>query len=244
MNEPLMEAASRLAALDDQNRRRMYLFIRNQGRPVSREEVAKELGLSRKLAAFHLDKLSDKGLLKFHYARPPGRSGPGAGRPAKVYEPSDARIEVSVPQRRYDLAGSLLVDAVQTQPAGREQAIRVARDAGTILGRRIRETKRLRPPGAERTLAVAKEVLQEYGYEPFEGPLQEMALRNCPFHSLSAYAPELICPMNHAFVEGVVRGLGNESVTVDLVRTPGQCCVRLHSRRDSEMRATRKQKPR
>lgn len=236
MDQTLIEAASRIAALDDENRRRMYMFIRHEGRPVSREDVAKELGLSRKLAAFHLDKLSEKGLLKFHYARPPGRSGPGAGRPAKVYEPSEVEIEVSIPERRYDLAGSLLADAVRTkQPgtSGHEQAIRVASEAGTTLGRDIREAKRLRPPGAERTLAVAREILEEYGYEPFEGPPQQVALRNCPFHALSAYAPELICPMNHAFVEGVVRGLGNESVVVDLIPTPGQCCVRLRSARGS-----------
>jgi predicted ArsR family transcriptional regulator len=234
MDKPLIEAATRVAALDDENRRRMYMFIRREGRPVSREEVAKELGLSRKLAAFHLDKLSEKGLLKFHYARPAGRSGPGAGRPAKFYEPSEVEIEVSIPERRYDLAGSLLADAVRIkQPgtSGYQQAIRVAREAGTSLGRDIRDARRLRPPGAERTLAVVREILEEYGYEPFEGPPQELTLRNCPFHALSAHAPDLICPMNHAFVEGVVRGLGNESVIVELVPARGQCCVRLRSRK-------------
>ncbi len=236
MDEPLIEAATRVAALDDENRRRMYMFIRREGRPVSREEVAKELGLSRKLAAFHLDKLSEKGLLKFHYARPAGRSGPGAGRPAKVYEPSKVEIEVSIPERRYDLAGSLLADAVRAkQPgtSGYEHAIRVASQAGISLGRDIRDARRLRPPGAERTLAVVREILEEYGYEPFEGPPQELALRNCPFHALSAHAPDLICPMNHAFVAGVVRGLGNESVIVELVPAPGQCCVRLRSPKSS-----------
>ncbi len=212
------------------------MFIRREGRPVSREEVAKELGLSRKLAAFHLDKLSEKGLLKFHYARPAGRSGPGAGRPAKVYEPSEVEIEVSIPERRYDLAGTLLADAVRIkQPgtSGYEHAIRVASEAGISLGRDTRDARRLRPPGAERTLAVVREILEEYGYEPFEGPPQELALRNCPFHALSAYAPDLICPMNHAFVEGVVRGLGNESVIVELVPAQGQCCVRLRSPKSS-----------
>jgi predicted ArsR family transcriptional regulator len=242
MNDRLIRGAFSLAALDDENRRRMYLFIRHQGRPVSREEVAKELGLSRKLAAFHLDKLSEKGLLKFHYARPPGRSGPGAGRPAKVYEPSEARIEVSLPERRYDLAGTLLVDAVLSQSVGdgRQQAVRVSSEAGTRLGREIREARRLRPPGAERTLSVTREILEEYGYEPYEDFPQQMALRNCPFHALSAYAPELICPMNQAFIEGVVRGLGNETVMVDRDPTPGQCCVRLRSPKVSEASGGRK----
>ncbi len=231
MYERLTQAAPSLAALEDENRRRMYAFIRRQGRPVSREDIARELGLSRKLAAFHLDKLSEKGLLKFHYARPPGRSGPGAGRPAKVYEPADVKIEVSIPERRYDLAGALLVDTVRGQAAssGHEHAQRVARKAGFGLGRELREAKRLGRPGAERTLTLAKEVLERYGYEPHQGPLEQIALRNCPFHALSSYAPDLICPMNQAFIEGMVRGLGNETVTVDLKRLPGQCCVSLRA---------------
>src|SRR4029078_11433197 len=71
---------SALAALDDDLRRQMYLEIRQRRRPVSREEVAEAVGVSRKLAAFHLDKLVDRGLLVATYARPPGRGGRGAGR--------------------------------------------------------------------------------------------------------------------------------------------------------------------
>src|ERR687884_339436 len=101
----------RLAALGDELRRRMYLHVRGQPAPVSRDDVAQAVGTSRKLAAFHLDKLADHGLLKFHYKRPPGRSGPGAGRPAKMYEPSAVEVQVSFPERRYDLLGGMLVGA-------------------------------------------------------------------------------------------------------------------------------------
>ncbi|MEX2553534.1 MAG: transcriptional regulator [Actinomycetota bacterium] len=217
----------RISTLDDDLRRSMYLFARRQLDGVNREDVAREFGVSRKLAAFHLDKLAGEGLLKFHYARPPGRSGPGAGRPAKVYEPSDVEVEVSLPQRRYDVVGALLVDTITTaaQP-GVEHARTIAYEAGLAAGSKVREDRHLRPPGAERAMAVAAEMLEEYGFEPARTD-NEVSLKNCPFHALAQHAPELVCIMNQGFLEGVVRGLGNETVKVDLVPTEGQCCVRL-----------------
>ncbi len=218
-----------LAVLGEDLRRRMYLYIREQKTPVSREEVAHALGLSRKLAAFHLDKLADNGLLEYHYERPPGRTGPGAGRPAKRYRPSQREIEVSIPQRHYDLAGRLLVDAVRTQSPADEpigHAVETARKAGETMGERERRERRLRPPGADRTLAVAAEVLADHGFEPLRQG-DEVVLRNCPFHELSREAPDLVCAMNQGFIEGLVRGLGNDSVEAALEPEPGQCCVKL-----------------
>ena len=51
-----------VAALDDEFRRGMYAFIRKARRPVTREEAAASVGISRKLAAFHLDKLVEADL--------------------------------------------------------------------------------------------------------------------------------------------------------------------------------------
>jgi len=205
----------------------MYLFVRRQQEAINRVDVAKEFGVSSKLAAFHLDKLADEGLLDFHYARPPGRSGPGAGRPAKVYKASDAEIELSLPERRYDMLGTLLVDTVNAEgESTTERARSVAYEAGLTLGKKVREERRLRPPGAERAMAVAAEVLGDYGFEPLRTD-SEVSLRNCPFHALAQHAPTLVCTMNQGFVDGLMRGLGNETVKVHLQPTEGQCCVRL-----------------
>jgi hypothetical protein len=106
--------AEALGALEDDLRRRLYLFVRAQGRPVTREEAAGAIGVSRKLAAFHLDKLVDRGLLVGTYARPPGRGGRGAGRSSKHYEPSDREFSVTIPERRYDLFGSVVLKAVRS----------------------------------------------------------------------------------------------------------------------------------
>lgn len=205
----------------------MYLFARRQLDGVNRVEVAKEFGVSPKLAAFHLDKLAGEGLLSFRYARPPGRTGPGAGRPAKIYKASEVEVEVSLPERRYDLVGNLLADAITAGggPAV-ERAKSVAFEAGLALGKKAREKRRLRPPGAERAMAVASEVLEEYGFEPARTET-EVSLKNCPFHALAQHAPGLVCQMNQGFVDGLMRGLGNETVQVHLEPTEGQCCVRL-----------------
>lgn len=227
----LDQGAPLAGVLEDELRRRLYLFIRRAGRPISRHEAATEAGISRKLAAFHLDKLVEKGLLTVTYARPPGRSGRGAGRTAKFYEPSDLSIEFSIPERRYDLVGDLLVTAIQDGAPGEPTLMasrRASREAGLALGRTVRRDLHLRPPGPERALAVAEEVLARYGFEP-DRHGGEVILRNCPFQALARKAPELVCEMNQAFIEGMVRGLGNESLQVLLDRAPGRCCVKLRS---------------
>lgn len=240
MGGGLAKGIAPLAALEDELPRRMYLLIRRGGRPVSREEIAAEVGISRRLAAFHLERLLERGLLKAFYARPPGRSGPGAGRSAKYYEPSDLAIEVSLPGRRYDLAGRLLVGAIKGQAPGESasaSARRAAREKGHELGEGVRRDRALRPPGPERTLGVAQEVLEDLGFEPYRDEPGIVALRNCPFHTLAQEAPELMCDMNQAFIDGFLRGLGNDTVESVLACKPEDCCVTLrapkHSRKAS-----------
>jgi predicted ArsR family transcriptional regulator len=134
----LRRDADALGALEDELRRNLYLFVRSQGRPVNRDEAAAAAGISRKLAAFHLDKLVDRGLLTTSFARPPGRGGRGAGRTAKYYEPSDITIDVTIPERRYDVLSSLLVRALRARSGdetGEDAARRVAEETGVEIGR-------------------------------------------------------------------------------------------------------------
>jgi predicted ArsR family transcriptional regulator len=232
MTKELEKGIAPLAALEDELPRRIYLFIRRAGRPLSREDVAEEVGISRRLAAFHLERLLERGLLKASYARPPGRSGPGAGRSAKYYEPSDLRVEVSLPQRHYDLAGRLLLSALKEQAPGEKPAKaarRTAREKGLEVGDEVRRARSLRPPGPERTLAVARDVLEDLGFEPYADNRNEVTLRNCPFHDLAKEAPDLMCDMNQAFIDGLLRGLGNKSVESVLTCKPGDCCVTLRA---------------
>ncbi|MDQ3645369.1 MAG: transcriptional regulator [Actinomycetota bacterium] len=215
-----------LALLQDPVRRRIYLFVRSSRRPVGRDDVAAGAEISRKLAAFHLEKLLQEGLLVAHFAHPGGERRPG--RKPKLYAPSEAPLAVSIPERRYELIGTVLADAVRSPGPGEsaeDAAYSMARRRGARLGKGIRQTGSAsdRP---ERALALARSVLEKHGFEPqiSEGAI---ALNNCPFQALAAHAPELICGMNHAFIDGLMRGLGNQDVDVSLEPTGGGCCVQL-----------------
>lgn len=230
MLSKLKDDAKALGALEDELRRTLYVFVRAQGRPVSREEAAEGAGISRKLAAFHLDKLVDRGLLSHSYARPPGRGGRGAGRPAKYYEPSDREIGVTIPERRYDLIGSVFLRALRSKgraEAGEEAARRAAGEAGLEMGRAERQRRGIAPPGPERAMAATAHVLDETGYEPYRDDRGCLRVRNCPFHALAEQERDLVCGMNQRLVEGIVRGLGNETLEVVSEPVHGECCVRV-----------------
>jgi predicted ArsR family transcriptional regulator len=229
---PSPSPIEQIAVLEDDLRRRIYRYLRRAGHAATREEVAEQTGISRRLAAFHLEKLLEEGFLRSHYARPPGRSGPGAGRTAKYYEPSEVELSVSIPDRHYDFAGSLLVDAINNATAketAQDAALRVSAEKGRELGERARREQRLGRPGPERTMSVAHEMLEGHGYEPYRDGRSTIALRNCPFHVLAQQAPDLVCSMNRSFIDGMLRGLGNSSVEAVLECKAGDCCVTLRA---------------
>jgi len=214
-----------LSSLDDPLRRRLYEVVTSQPGPVSRDEAASAAGIGRALAVYHLDKLVESGLLTASYQRPPGRSGPGAGRPAKMYARSDREFAVTVPPREYELAARLLVQAVEADPSDRSRTALAgaARRLGTELG------STFRPAAGEGDAAGrdVKGVLTQQGYEPCCGADGVIRLRNCPFHQLAEQHRELVCGMNLALVEGLVEGLGADGWRPALDPQPGQCCVAI-----------------
>lgn len=219
-----------VAALDDELRRGMYWFIRRSTRPVTRDEAAEHVGISRKLAAFHLDKLVGAGLLVARYEQVGGIRR--VGRAPKVYEPADTEVRVSIPERRHQVLAEILMQAVLTENSdetAREAALRVADDRGTKTGRELRE--RLRPGrlGAERAIALLHTTLGDQGFEPARTAPACMRLRNCPFHPLAAQAPDLVCALNHAYLAGLLRGLEADSLHAELAPAAGECCVELRA---------------
>ena len=214
-----------LSSLDDPLRRRLYEVVTSQPGPVSRDEAASAAGIGRALAVYHLDKLVESGLLTASYQRPPGRSGPGAGRPAKMYARSDREFAVTVPPREYELAARLLVQAVEADPSDRSRTALAgaARRLGTELGSAFR----LAAGEGDAAGRDVKGVLTQQGYEPCCGADGVIRLRNCPFHQLAEQHRELVCGMNLALVEGLVEGLGADGWHPALDPQPGQCCVAI-----------------
>jgi predicted ArsR family transcriptional regulator len=221
-------AIAAVAALADDLRHSMYAYIRRAGHPVTRDEAASAVGISRKLAAFHLDKLVDAGLLETSYGRPGGLRR--VGRAPKVYQPADVAVQVSIPPRDLGLLAEILLDAVladDTGPCAREQALRAAAERGRLLGAAERSKARPGRLGPERALTVAGTFLERSGYEPARAAPGLLLLGNCPFQPLAARAPEFVCGINHALLEGFVEGLHAPSVEANLRPRPGACCVEL-----------------
>ncbi len=225
MDRVFDEQVKGIAALENQISRSAYRLVIEHGW-INRDTAAEILAIARSVATFHLEKLVDAGLLKVRYERTSGRTGPGAGRPTKFYGRSMREFELSLPPRRYDLAGSLLADAVaRTESDGTpiaEAVSQAAREAGESAGAELASLR------AESAYGVALlEVLERNGYEPKRDG-NEITLLNCPFDTLAEQQRDLVCGMNLDFLIGVVNGVGDaESITPRLAPEPGYCCVRL-----------------
>ena len=219
-----------IAALAEPVRARLYDYVSGQPDAVGRDRAARAVGISRALAAFHLDRLVDQGLLVAEYRRLSGRTGPGAGRPAKLYRRAPREIDVSLPPRRYEFAARVLVSALEQLSAGaRGKALRrAAEDAGEKLAEEARAAAGVTAPGGD-FRETATRLLDAYGFEPYAGPDGEIILRNCPFDAIAGEHADLVCAMNLALLNGMARGLGRAGIAAQVDRAPGMCCVTLRA---------------
>lgn len=205
---------SAVATLVDASRRALYDFVRRQDHPVGREEAAEATAMSRSLAAFHLDKLVDAGLLTARYEAPADRPR-GRGRAPKVYEPLGDGLAVTIPERHYELIADILAEAVtDDQATTRDTATAVARRRGQDIGTRMRSV------GVD-----VADALAGLGFEPHSRP-GVVQLHNCPFHALAVRHTALVCGLNLGFVSGLLDGLG-VVVEARLAPRTGACCVEL-----------------
>jgi predicted ArsR family transcriptional regulator len=220
-----------VAALDQPLRRDLYRLLTGTEGWTTRDEAAAALGVPRSVAAFHLDKLADAGVVQVRFERTGGRQGPGAGRPSKLYRPAPGELAASVPDRRYDLAGSLLATAVaestRTGTPVAECLRTAARAAGRAAGTEASDAAAAATRAEDRRQAVV-DVLARHGYEPEFGPRGEIALGNCPFHRLAEEQRDLVCGMNLEFLAGLLEGMGSTvGLSARLDPAPGYCCVRI-----------------
>ncbi|MFI1067823.1 MULTISPECIES: helix-turn-helix transcriptional regulator [Streptomyces] len=237
-----------IAMLQDPVRRRLYEYVAAQGREVGRNEAAEAAGVARTLAAHHLDRLAEAGLLESGSRRLTGRSGPGAGRPAKVYTRARAERSVSLPARDYLTAAELLAEAAEQ--AGLDAGLYAA------AGRRGEALRGSAAPCGG--LEEAVEMLAGRGYEPYldggeggegtegaegvrdaEGAAATpgaaaavVRMRNCPFHAVAERFPPLVCGMNLALLEGLLGVDGPVRARMDA--RPGECCVVVEASKNND----------
>ena len=221
--DPADEQLAGLASLGDAVRRGLYRFVVEQPRPVGRDEAAAAVGVSRSLAAYHLDRLVEQGLLEAQFARLGARRGPGAGRPSKLYLRSRRQFAVQLPPRNYELAARLLARVLAATPGTgvRTSALETARAVGRDVAGSPAEASSA--AGRRRHLMAA---MRACGYEPADAD-GTITLRNCPFDAVAREHRDLVCAMNLALLEGLVAGAGCDEVELVLDPQPDGCCVAL-----------------
>jgi predicted ArsR family transcriptional regulator len=214
-----------VSLLDEPVRRRLFDWVLDQARPVGREEASRALAISRPLATFHLDKLATAGLLESGYQRLSGRTGPGAGRPARVYWRGQREFNVHVPERNYERAAELFATALEAHTGGLPTPLR---EAAQKMGKHVGEKEHAR--SSSRRLMDA---LEAGGYEPQVDESGAIRLLNCPFHALVEQHRPLVCGTNLALAEGIVRGVRASDMVPVLDSQPGYCCVSFRPRKAS-----------
>ena len=216
----------RLSAFGEAQRRALYAVVARECRAISRDEAAAAVGISRPLAAYHLDRLVDDGLLEVRFERRTARRGPGAGRPAKLYQRSTEAVELSVPARDYGFIAGLLAKAVERDVSSSAQSALndVANKAGATS---VADVSKEESDDRTDALSALRRTLGERGYEPYDDD-GGLRLRNCPYHRLAEDHRDLVCTANLAFISGMAEHLGvDQALQLRLDRKPGECCVSI-----------------
>jgi predicted ArsR family transcriptional regulator len=212
-----------LASLREPIRAQLYRYVAKRLAAVGRDEAADAVGVSRAMAAFHLDKLVELGLLRAEYRRLSGRSGRGAGRPSKLYRRSRREFAVRLPERNPELLARLLSESVAAS-AGSARMAEAGYQYGHALG--ARSQRRISSGVTPRRLAgCVEDVMVEIGFEPVRSGSGDVWARNCPFDPLSRLYPDVVCTTAISMVRGVIRGVGAQDMSVTRDARPDRCCV-------------------
>lgn len=196
--------------------RRLYEFVIASPEPVTRDRAVAATGIPRATAAYHLERMADAGLLTATSARVSGRTGPGAGRPARLYEPGCEEAAHAVPDRRYQLAGEVLCDAIEA-----------SRRTGQAIDSSLHAVAEARGRDLARGAGSIDGMLTAAGYRPVAEPDGSVTLANCPFARLAAQHPETICGGSVAMLEGAVDEAGAPYDVTAIPPEGGRCCARL-----------------
>jgi predicted ArsR family transcriptional regulator len=240
-----LDPVEAIALLDEPKRRQLYDLVVASRAPVGRDQAAAASGMSRELAAFHLDRLVAAGMLVAEYRRLGERRGPGAGRPAKLYRPAARDVAISFPPRAYDSAAGILAEALERLDAESDGAAMVAvadaaRGRGEAVGLEARRNAGPRP-GRRRLHQALVELLRAGGYAPeVAAATGRIRLGSCPYDGLAADHRDLTCGMNVSWATGVLEGLGSARLAARLAPAAGSCCVAFEDRADhpAEARAS------
>lgn len=157
----------RLAGVGDPELRAAFAYALAEAHPVTADDLAGAHGLHRNVARSRLERLAETGLLSRGYERRTGRSGPGAGRPAKTYSVAPHLRSIEFPQRHFEKIVALLVDTLPKRTRRRR-----LRDVGLAFADEIPRRGRLRP--AKTPAAAAERISGLAGSLGFQTTVTEV----------------------------------------------------------------------
>lgn len=195
------------SSLGDATRRGIYISVREAPDAVTAAQIAELFEIHTNVARHHLDKLVTDGYLRVTHRRRSGKQGPGAGRPAKHYEPTSKEVSVQFPARRYDLLAELLARVVKR--VAPEDAAEIAEDVGREFGREIAAEVGLpRDAGFDVAVQAVARAMMGVGFdtEPGDGS-QLLVTHFCPFGQTALNHPDIVCKLD----QGIVKGLLEET---------------------------------
>jgi len=223
------QIADLASTLGDATRRGIYVTVRESIEPVTASQIAELFGIHANVARHHLDRLVADGYLQVTRRRPAGRTGPGAGRPAKHYEPTRKNVSVQFPARRYDLLAELLLRVIER--IAPESAADVAVEIGKEYGRELAADIGFPEESGYDAAAIAvARALMGVGFEVEARPGDhELVTRFCPFGESAKNHPKIVCQLDQGLVSGLLEG--TDHIPVAIVNPhdtdEGDCVTRL-----------------
>jgi predicted ArsR family transcriptional regulator len=211
------EVGALASSLGDTTRRGIYISVREAPEPVTVAHIASLFDLHPNVARHHLDRLVADGWLQVTHRRRNDRRGPGAGRPAKHYEPTGKEVSLQFPARRYDLLAELLCRVVQR--VAPDTAPRIAEEVGEEYGRELAAQIGLpEDSGFDVAVQAVAATMMGMGFDTHAQPnARTLLTRSCPFGDTATNHPALVCKLD----QGIVRGLlGATHQSTEVLVTP------------------------
>jgi predicted ArsR family transcriptional regulator len=214
----------RLDSVGDRELRETLLFARAQPLPVTADDVAAAQRIHRNVARGRLERLAEAGLLIPSFERRTGRTGPGAGRPAKTYRVAPELTAIEFPKRRYEQLIGLVVDALPER--ARRDGLH---EVGIAFGRELAVEARLRSAKTFRTaLGRVCAALGGLGYQAsvaeLTGERAVITTATCPLRPLVRAQPGLATLDRGMWAALVARAL--EATSVDQITCDTPSCRR------------------
>ena len=229
-NEAFDQQIADLAGtLGDATRRGIYIAIRESPEPMTASQIAELFAIHANVARHHLDRLVADGYLQVTRRRPSGRTGPGAGRPAKHYEPTRKNVSLQFPARRYDLLAELLLRVIER--IAPEDASAIADEIGREYGRELAAEIGFPNESGYDTAAIAvAKALIGVGFEVEARPGDhELVTRFCPFGESAKNHPAIVCQLDQGLVSGLLEG--TDQIPIAIVNAhrneEGDCVTKI-----------------